>query len=154
MSYPLTNNPNRNRSRRRLPGAAVVGRLMAVAAAAAALTLASCQAATTAPRNLNFVTLNDSGVTGSVEFRDVGGRTEVDVRVEPAGNLDMPAHIHPGTCDNLTPQPKYPLENVRNGVSSTVVPAGIAELFAGQLALNIHRSNDDLRTYTACVDIR
>jgi hypothetical protein len=125
-----------------------------VAAAAAAVALASCQAATTAPRNLNFVTLNDSGVTGSVEFRDVGGRTEVEVRVEPAGNLDMPAHIHPGTCDDLTPQPKYPLENVRNGVSSTVVPAGIAELFAGQLALNIHRSNDDLRTYTACVDIR
>jgi hypothetical protein len=148
MSYPHTN--NRNLGRR--AGAAVGGRL--TAAAAAAIVLGACQAATTAPRNLDFVTLNDSGVTGSVEFRDVGGRTEVEVRVEPAGNLDMPAHIHPGTCDNLTPQPKYPLENVRNGVSSTIVPAAIAELFGGELALNIHRSNDDLRTYTACVDIR
>ena len=74
--------------------------------------------------------------------------------VDPGGNPDMPAHIHPGTCDDLTPQPKYPLENVRNGTSTTVVPASIAELFAGDLAVNIHKSNDDLKTYTACVDIR
>jgi hypothetical protein len=140
------------RRRRSGPGTGILGRL--IAASAAAAILASCQAAATAPRGLTFVTLNDSGVTGGVEFRDVGGRTEVEVRVEPAGNLDMPAHIHPGTCDNLTPQPKYPLENIRNGASTTVVPAGIEELFAGELALNIHRSNDDLRTYTACVDIR
>jgi hypothetical protein len=66
----------------------------------------------------------------------------------------MPVHIHPGTCDNLTPQPKFPLENVQNGSSKTVVPASIDELFAGGLAVNIHRSNDDLKTYTACVDIR
>ena len=66
----------------------------------------------------------------------------------------MPAHIHPGTCDNLTPQPKFPLENVRDGVSKTVVPATMKELFAGGLAVNIHKSNDDLKTYTACVDIR
>jgi hypothetical protein len=66
----------------------------------------------------------------------------------------MPAHIHPGTCDDLTPQPKFPLENVKAGQSVTVVPATIDELFAGGLAVNIHKSNDDLRTYTACVDIR
>jgi hypothetical protein len=66
----------------------------------------------------------------------------------------MPAHIHPGTCAGLTPQPKFPLENVQNGSSKTVVPATIAELFAGGLAVNIHHSNDDLKTYTACVDIR
>jgi hypothetical protein len=105
-------------------------------------------------RSLAFVTLNDSGVTGSVSFREVEGRTEVEVRVEPAGNLDMPAHIHPGSCDDLIPQPKYPLENVRDGASRTTVAATVAELFGGGLALNIHRSNDDLGTYTACVDIR
>ena len=99
-------------------------------------------------------TLNDSGVTGTVSFSDVGGQDPGRVTVDPAGNLDMPAHIHPGTCDNLTPQPKFPLENVRNGTSKTVVPASIDELFAGDLAVNIHKSNDDLKTYTACVDIR
>ncbi len=115
--------------------------------------VAGCQQATPT-RSLTFVTLNDSGVAGTVTFREVEGRTEVEVRVEPAGNLDMPAHIHPGSCEDLIPQPKYPLENVRSGVSRTVVAARVDELFAGGLALNIHRSNDDLGTYTACVDIR
>jgi hypothetical protein len=122
--------------------------------AAIVLALAACQAAPAAAQTLTFETLNDSGVTGSVTFRGSGNRTEVEVRVDPAGNLDMPAHIHPGSCDNLTPQPKFPLENVRDGGSTTLVPAPVQELFAGNLALNIHRSNDDLGTYTACVDIK
>jgi len=118
------------------------------------LVLAACVAPTSAPRTITLRTLNDSGVTGTVSFSDLGGKTGVDVEVSAAGNLDMPAHIHPGTCDNLTPQPKFPLENVKNGSSKTVVPVPIDELFAGNLAVNIHKSNDDLKTYTACVDIR
>jgi hypothetical protein len=118
------------------------------------MVLTACAAAASPPRTITLRTLNDSGVTGTVSFTDGGGKTGVDVTVNPAGNLDMPAHIHPGTCDNLTPQPKFPLENVRNGVSKTVVPASIDELFAGNLAVNIHKSNDDLKTYTACVDIK
>ena len=114
----------------------------------------ACGSDATPPRTITLRTLNDSGVTGTVTFSDLGRRTGVDVTVEPGGNLDMPAHIHPGTCDNLTPQPKFPLENVRNGSSKTVVPAAIDELFAGDLAVNIHRSNDDLKTYTACVDLQ
>ena len=127
--------------------------LLAVALVGVALLVAACQQGPVA-RTLQLVTLNASGVAGSVSFREVEGRTEVEVRVEPAGNLDMPAHIHPGSCDDLIPQPKYPLENVRDGVSRTTVPARVEELFAGGLALNVHRSNDDLGTYTACVDIR
>jgi hypothetical protein len=105
-------------------------------------------------RTISLQTLNASGVTGTVSFTDLGGRTRVDINVDPAGNADMPAHIHPGSCANLTPQPKFPLENVRAGASTTVVPAPIEELFVGSLAVNIHKSNDDLKTYTACVDIR
>ncbi len=115
--------------------------------------VAACQSAPAEARSLTLVTLNDSGVSGTVAFRDMGSRTEVEVRVDPAGNLDMPAHIHPGSCATLVPQPKYPLENVRDGVSVTEVPAPFAELFAGALALNLHKSNEDLGTYTACVDI-
>ena len=121
--------------------------------AAVAVALGGCQSEAP-PRTISVTTLNDSGVTGSVAFRGVADRTEVSITVEPGSNPDMPAHIHPGTCDELTPQPKFPLENVRDGVSVTVVPASLAELFAGDLAVNIHKSNDDLRTYTACVDIR
>lgn len=125
-----------------------------IASIALATVLAACQPAALGTRNLTFVTLNGSGVSGTVAFRDVGGRTEVDVRVEPAGNLDMPAHLHPGTCDNLTPQPKYPLENVRDGKSTTEIPVSTAELLADQTAVNLHASVSDLKTYTACADIR
>ncbi len=127
----------------------------AVATSAVALTvLMACSAAAEPPRTVTLQTLNDSGVTGTVSFAAVRDKTAVEIAVDPGGNPDMPAHIHPGTCNDLTPQPKFPLENVRNGNSRTVVPASIDELFAGGLAVNIHRSNDDLKTYTACVDLR
>ena len=128
------------------------GSLAAVALAAAIL--AGCGASASPSRTITLQTLNDSGVTGTVAFSDAGDKTTVEIKVSPGGNLDMPAHIHPGTCAELIPQPKFPLENVRDGASRTVVPASIAELFAGNLAVNIHKSNDDLKSYTACVDIR
>lgn len=133
-----------------------VSRTIAIALAVPMmLGVVACQAAAEAPpRTIGLRTLNDSGVAGTVTFRGVGGRTEVTIEVDPGGNPDMPAHIHPGTCDDLTPQPKFPLENVRDGRSRTAVPAALDDLFAGDLAVNIHRSNDDLGTYTACVDIR
>jgi hypothetical protein len=127
------------------------GPMMAIAVV---LMLAAC-AAPGPSRTVQLVTLNNSGVTGSVTLTDVGqGNTQVEVRVEPAGNLDMPAHIHPGSCVDLVPQPRYPLRNVVNGASTTVVPASLDLLMGGGLAVNVHRSNDDLATYTACADLR
>jgi hypothetical protein len=100
-------------------------------------------------------TLNGSGVSGSVAFTEAdGGRTRVTVVVDPGAYPDMPAHIHPGTCEDLVPQPKYPLENVRNGTSTTDIPATVADLLASRVAVNLHASVSDLRTYTACADVR
>lgn len=116
--------------------------------------MAACQGASRPSMVVQLRTLNDSGVTGTVTLVDTGdGRTQVQVRVDPAGNLDMPAHIHPGSCDDLIPQPKFPLENVVNGTSTTIVRASLAELTQGGLAVNVHRSNQDLKTYTACADL-
>lgn len=139
---------------RRAPRLATALLAMIALIATLGVALGACQATEAASRTATFTTLNDSGVAGTVTFRGAGSRTEVSIAVAPGGNPDMPAHIHPGTCDDLTPQPKFPLENVRNGTSVTVVPATVDELFAGNLAVNIHKSNDDLRTYTACVDLR
>jgi hypothetical protein len=126
----------------------------AASVVSAALLLAGCGEGG-ASRTIALTTLNGSGVTGNVVLTDVGDRrTRVEVSVQDGGNHDMPAHLHPGTCANLVPQPKYPLENVRAGHSVTVVPASFAEVTNGTLALNIHRSVDDLATYTACTDIR
>jgi hypothetical protein len=116
--------------------------------------LAACQAASRPSTVVQLRTLNNSGVTGSVTLVDAGeGRTQVQVRVDPAGNLDMPAHIHPGSCDSLIPQPKHPLENVVNGSSTTIVRASLGDLTRGGLAVNLHKSNQDLKTYTACAEL-
>jgi hypothetical protein len=115
----------------------------------------ACASPSGESRTITLTTLNDSGVTGNVVLTDIGaGRTRVVVSVDPGGNLDMPAHIHPGSCANLVPQPRYPLRNVAAGSSSTDVPAPLSELLAGDLAINLHHSNDDLQTYTACADLR
>jgi len=121
--------------------------------AAMTVVVGACASSATT-RTVQLDTLNDSGVTGAVTLVEIGeGMTRVEVRVEPGANSDMPAHIHPGSCEDLVPQPKYPLQNVVNGSSTTVVPAGLAELMAGDLAVNLHRSNNDLGTYTACADL-
>jgi hypothetical protein len=65
----------------------------------------------------------------------------------------MPSHIHPGDCEHLVPQPKYPLRNVVNGKASTVVAVSLSELLGGDLAINLHNSNEDMGTYTACADL-
>ena len=122
--------------------------------AALVLGLAACSAGG-ASRTIDLTTLNDSGVTGSVRLTDEGnGRTRVEVAVQDGGNHDMPAHLHPGTCAHLVPQPKFPLENVIDGRSVTVLAASFAEVTNGSLAVNLHRSVDDLASYTACADIR
>ncbi|HEX9738856.1 MAG TPA: hypothetical protein VGA91_06460 [Candidatus Limnocylindria bacterium] len=119
-----------------------------------ALALAACTGQQAGSRTVELATLNDSGVTGSAVLTDLGdGTTRVEVDVDPAGHPDMPAHIHPGTCVDLVPQPRYPLQNVVDGVSETVVPASLEELFAGGLALNVHTSTDDYATYTACAEL-
>lgn len=118
------------------------------------LVMAACQGAARPSTVVSLTTLSDSGVTGTVTLTELGdGRTEVAIRVQPGANPNMPAHIHPGSCADLIPQPKHPLENVVDGVSTTIVSATVAELTAGGLAVNLHRSNDDLRTYTACADL-
>ena len=121
---------------------------------AAVLLASACTAQAVDERTLELETLNDSGVTGSAVLTDLGnGSTRVVVDVDPAGHPSMPAHIHPGTCTDLVPQPIYPLENVVDGASATEILVTLDELFAGDLALNLHFSEDDFGTYTACAEL-
>jgi len=116
------------------------------------IVLAACSSQQS--RTFQLQMLNASGVTGSAVLTDLGdGSTRVVVDVDPAGHLQMPAHIHPGTCIDLVPQPLYPLLPVTDGASETVVPKPLADLLAGDLALNLHVSKDEMGTYAACVDL-
>jgi hypothetical protein len=120
---------------------------------AACALIAGC-AATPEPRvTIELETLNNSGVTGTVTLIPLGDRTQVDVDVDPAGHPDMPSHIHPGNCDDLVPQPEYPLRNVVDGRASTIIAVPLSELLGGDLAINLHNSNEDMRTYAACANL-
>jgi hypothetical protein len=96
---------------------------------------------------------NNSGLTGRVTLTDAGSQTMVQLTLTGSDEAH-PAHIHDGTCANLDPAPLYPLANVQGGMSSTTVPAPLAELTAGQKAINVHRRASDLQTSVACGDIR
>ncbi|CAA9289680.1 MAG: hypothetical protein AVDCRST_MAG77-4595 [uncultured Chloroflexi bacterium] len=123
-------------------------------AAGAALTLALPAAAgAQAPRTatVNLAAVNNSGVTGTATMTDMGGnRTQVVVRLTGAQvNAAGPAHIHDGTCANPNPAPKYPLNNVQNGTSTSEVGASIAELMASPMLVNIHRTPPPAPTDTS-----
>jgi len=119
----------------------------------ALLLLAACSPQESS-RTFQLEELNNSGVTGTAVLTDLGdGSTRMVVDVEPAGHPDMPAHVHHGTCAELVPQPLHWLNNVIDGKSETVLPISMADLLAGDLALNLHVSAADMGTYSACVDL-
>lgn len=128
----------------------------AVRGLAFVLLLAACGTPAGAGRGVELMLepLNDSGVQGRVTLTSIDdARTLVEIDVDPAGHPSMPAHIHPGSCAELVPQPKYALENVLDGTSTTEVSASLDEVLAGGQALNLHRSNEEMDVYTACVDL-
>jgi hypothetical protein len=125
-----------------------------VLVAGLAVFVSACGPSPEAGRTVELETLNESGVTGTAVLTDAGdGTTRVVIDVEPAGHPSMPAHIHAGTCDELVPQPIYPLANVIDGSSETTIQVTLDELFAGDLALNLHFSENDFGTYTACANL-
>ena len=98
--------------------------------------------------------LNDSGVSGTATVTDLGnGTLRVEIDVEAGGNEAMPAHIHPGTCEELDPAPQYPLSDVEDGTSTTEIEATLASVQTGEFAINLHESTEAVETYTACGDI-
>ncbi len=99
---------------------------------------------------------NKSGETGTAKLTAQGAdktRVEISLKGGPKG-VDQPAHIHEGSCAKLDPKPKQGLENVVDGKSTTVVPMGLADLRKGGLAINVHKSKEDIKTYVSCGDIK
>jgi hypothetical protein len=96
-----------------------------------------------------------SGQSGTVALTPDGdGATTVMVRVGNPPKAAQPAHIHPGTCGDLDPLPAYPLEPVTGGSSTTRISASLRDLRSGRFAVNVHLSEEEIRTSVACGDIR
>lgn len=97
---------------------------------------------------------NDSGQSGEATLKEVDGKVLVTLDMTSEGEMGtQPAHIHVGSC----PEPgavKYPLENIVDGESETTLEVDMATLMNElPLAINVHKSAADLKTYTACGDI-
>ncbi len=104
--------------------------------------------------NVEMKALNNSGQQGTATLTSLSdGKTRVvlDLAGSPPG--PQPTHIHKGSCDNLNPQPEYPLTNTTNGQSETEVPVTLNELINGDFAINVHKSPEEAVVYTSCGDI-
>jgi Cu/Zn superoxide dismutase len=98
---------------------------------------------------------NNSGVTGTATLTEIGsGKLRVEIRANGSGAGPQPAHIHEGNCAQLNPAPKFPLNNVVNGSSTTEIDGSIAALLAAPHAVHMHKSPDELPVYVACADIK
>jgi hypothetical protein len=122
----------------------------------AAVLLAAGFAASAAdqPVTVPIKAQNGSGETGTATLTPQGDKTKVEVTLNGGPAAAQPAHIHEGSCAKLDPKPKYPLENVTGGKSSTVLPVSVSALTSGTYAINVHKSAEDLKTYVACGDIK
>ena len=98
---------------------------------------------------------NKSGETGTAKLTPEGDKTKVEMSIKGAPKgVSQPAHIHEGSCAKLDPKPKYALQNVVDGKSTSEVPASLDSLMSGTNAINVHKSTEDIKTYVACGDIR
>ena len=95
-----------------------------------------------------------SGQSGTATLTADGEQTRVVIEIDgDPVSASQPAHIHEGTCEELTPEPAYGLPNVADGTSDTTVDVSLETLTSGAYAINLHMSDEDLTTYTSCGNI-
>lgn len=110
---------------------------------------------TVPPKTIEMKQTDASGQSGTAVFEPQGDSTKVTLTmVGKAYTTPQPAHIHTGKC----PTPgdvKYPLNNVVNGKSETVIAVKFEDLFTTllPLAVNVHKSVEQASIYTACGDL-
>lgn len=114
---------------------------------------------------LNLFAQNNSGIAGTVKLDGEDGKVKVTLKLAgvSTGVLGLlgisigaahPAHIHQGSCVSLGAV-KYPLTSTVNGESETTVNASLASLKAQlPLAVNVHKSPEEIGVYVACADIK
>jgi hypothetical protein len=96
---------------------------------------------------------NGSGVSGVATLTDTGnGKITIEMRLSgPPGR--RPAHIHSGACGKLGPL-RHTLQTVTDGASTTEVEGSLQDLLAGQFAIHLHKSAEEITSYVACANLR
>lgn len=97
---------------------------------------------------------NNSGESGEATLKEENGKTTVTVNLMGfTEDVPQPAHIHSGSCPGVGTV-KYPLANIINGSSVTILDATLAEIKQNlPLAVNVHKSAQEITNYTACGEL-
>ena len=107
------------------------------------------------PVTVNLISQNASGEKGTVTFTPEGDKTQVVIKLAGVPNgVQQPAHIHDGSCANLDPKPRVPLQNVVGGTSTTTLDMKLDDIMGKGGAVNVHKSAADVKTYVACGDLK
>lgn len=115
----------------------------------------STGASAQSPITVQIQPKDNSGVSGTATLTPQGNQTRVVVQLKgAASNVVQPAHFHTGTCDKLDPKPKFPLADVVNGTSTSLVSAPVSELASGKYTINVHKSAADIKTSVACGNVK
>ena len=94
---------------------------------------------------LELVEQNDSGISGEVQLSPTSeGQLEVEIELDGSEGGPHPAHIHRGSCDDLDPNPEFPLEDVVDGESETTLDISPTDLVADEYAVNVHESAENI----------
>lgn len=122
---------------------------------ASLLAASSSIAAEIVPVTVQLHAQNNSRQTGMVTLTPAGDKTKVVIEMKDVtSDTPQPAHIHLGSCAKLDKAPKWPLDPVVDGKSTTVVPASLRDIMEKPSAVNVHKSQAEVDVYVACGDIR
>ena len=92
----------------------------------------------------------DASQPGTAVLTAQGDQTMVTIDIAPGeAGVPQPVHIHEGTCANLGAV-KYPLTNIVDGKSTTMVDVPLSDLQTGGFAINAHKSQAEINVYVAC----
>ncbi len=110
----------------------------------------------TSPNNFSIVlsSQNSSGQNGIATLEASKNQTVIKIKVLGyAPGIPQPAHVHSGTCEKPG-EIKYPLADILDGGSKTVLDVSINKLDKSDLVLNVHKSDEEINTYVSCGQIK
>jgi hypothetical protein len=103
--------------------------------------------------DVSMTAQNGSGHSGKATLYGEGDKTRVVVALDNPAPGPEPAHVHLGSCPEPNATPLYPLSAVENGKSETVLDLNLGALLSEPMAINVHKSPQEVPTYVSCGDI-
>jgi len=97
---------------------------------------------------------NNSGQDAVALLVEENGKVKVALSVgNPSVGVSQPIHIHKGKCPDVG-DVTFPLANVVDGQSETTIETTLSKLTENPMAINVHKSTDEVKTYVSCGDIQ